>query len=53
MKRGGFSFLSWTVGFCCGGGLAQESEMVEVSRVPTNLDEVRVLLRREGAWISL
>lgn len=36
------------MGFCVGGGLDQEGEMVEVSRVPISFEVVRVWGRREG-----
>lgn len=48
MLRGGFSFLSWSLGFFWGGGLDQVEEMVEVSRVPMSFLVVRVSGRREG-----
>ena len=53
VDRGGLECSNWTFGDSCGRGLDQEGSTADVSSVPTSLEEVRVLLRREGEWTSL
>ena len=52
MKSGGLLFASWTCGFREGGGFNHEADIVDVSNVPTSLEQVRVFDKRLVGWTS-